>query len=357
MSSDYEGTAKVTLKIIDATTWEAQVVACPPDFPDKHKRLFHREFRNYPTGTLLDATVRIHDCGISIPKWEVVSEPETAVRQEVSDDPYAGWQDVGGVWFSPLELAVFNALTIMLEESPANLLICGPSGYGKTARAKAWAEAHGMDFIRINVALTRDTEEFFGYREAREGSTVFEASEFTKIIRRGNAVVLLDEINRAEAWILNALFPVLDYERGTIVHNERVDVGDNVLFIATANIGLQFVGTFESDAALLNRMDARIEVVPPPEAVEVGLLVARCGISEDDATNVVRSLARLRSTNMDTGTLDISTRSALKLARLIRAGLPIRNAFEIVVINNATEEMRKDVIDLVNVMLGELVSW
>lgn len=170
-------------------------------------------------------------------------------------------------------------------------------------------------------------------------------------------MVLLDEINRAEAWILNALFPVLDYERGTIVHNERVDVGDNVLFIATANIGLQFVGTFESDAALLNRMDARIEVVPPPEAVEVGLLVARCGISEDDATNVVRSLARLRSTNMDTGTLDISTRSALKLARLIRAGLPIRNAFEIVVINNATEEMRKDVIDLVNVMLGELVSW
>ena len=80
------------------------------------------------------------------------------------------------------------------------IMMIGASGYGKTTVPQAKAEQWGMEFLRWDCATVRDPEEFFGFRGAVDGSTMtdegevfFSESEFTRIVERGNAVVVLDD--------------------------------------------------------------------------------------------------------------------------------------------------------------------
>ena len=70
---------------------------------------------------------------------------------------------------------------------------------------------------------------------------MFDETKFVKAITSGNSVILLDELNRAYPNVLNTLLPVLDDTRTLTVGTETYEVADNVIFIATANIGQQYV--------------------------------------------------------------------------------------------------------------------
>lgn len=309
------------------------------------------DFGEVSPGTLVSVTVLLGRNGLAVHSVDVQTPAQQeAVVEAVTED---NW--VEGIYFSREELMLFNAAQALLDEAPVNLLISGPSGYGKTSKAKAWAKHHGMGFLRMDCSLIRDPEEWFGYREAADGSTLFHPTRFTEMVEAGNAVILLDEFNRAESWLANSLFPILDFERRTLVHGRDIEVGPRTLFIATANIGLAYVGTFEFDAALINRMDARIDVGILPNDIEAEVIMRRTrGITPDAAAAIVNTLSFLRRAKLDDAVLDVSTRSALKIAKLCGAGLSLRQAFQFVVVNNALAEDRKAVQDVVNSELGVL---
>jgi len=268
-------------------------------------------------------------------------------------------KDNDGVWISGVYVdrrnyeTVEAAMRVSASSRPTNVLVVGPSGYGKTSLAQAAAAVHGLKYLRMNCAQVRDPEEWFGYREARNGSTEFVKSRLIEVVQRGDAVVCLDEFNRVEPWLSNTLYPLLDHDRATVIHNEQIKVGPNTTFFATVNLGYQYVGAFTLDAAIVNRMDATIKVAALPKAVEVKLLRARTGCLVKDAEAVVKVVHKARALCESARIMaDMSTRTSLKVALMMAAGkLSLADAFTAVVINVLQPDDAKRVIDTVSDML------
>lgn len=237
-------------------------------------------------------------------------------------------------------------------------MLVGGSGYGKTTIGQQMAKEWGMTFYRQDCAGVRDPEEFFGFRAAADGSTVdengnplFIPTEFTRHITEGNCVVVLDELNRIDPYISNVLFPLLDHAGRTIVAGHEIVVGPNVIFLATLNLGFQFTGTFTLDTALRNRFMIAILVGPLPMDIEEKILRARGNIDKAMATKIVKFMSELRTaTSEGRLSIDASTRVSINLAKLIGAGLSLKQAVTYAVINGVSADEAKIIIDHLNLI-------
>lgn len=288
-------------------------------------------------------TVEVEDCE----KKENIKAVE-AIEPKTAGAKTPDWYD--GFFMPKEELKAFEVAYELSAKLPAKIMMIGPSGYGKTTLGEAFAIQRGMNFVRFNVALVRDPEEFFGYRTAENGTVKFIESEFTKAIKQGNTVVVLDELNRASSEMHNALFPILDDAGRTTVFGEEIVVGPRTIIVATVNVGYQFTGTFALDQALVNRMDITLRVGPLNGATEAQVLVRRTGITMEDAAKIVKVCQALRNLN-EAGTIlvDASTRTSLKVARIVASGkVGIKDAFRLAVVNGANIDEQKDIIDAIS---------
>lgn len=239
------------------------------------------------------------------------------------------------------------------QEKPVNVMMVGPSGYGKSSIPKQKAKDWEMSFLRWDCATVRDQEEFFGFRGAENGSTIdsdgktiFTPSKFTEAITEGNCVVVLDELNRIDPYILNILFPILDHERRTSVAGHDIVVGPNVIFFATINVGFQFTGTFQLDSALVNRFMININVGSLPKKTEQRILCERTGVASAYSEKIVELMTKLRRLNEDGKLLiDASTRVSLQVATLVKHGMTLENAINFGISNKATKDERKEIVD------------
>ena len=254
-----------------------------------------------------------------------------------------------------------------------NILLTGASGYGKTSTFEALAKWLGYDFLRVNCASITDVKSWFGNHEAKGGSTFFVPTKFTEMIRRGKCVVVLDEVNRVEAWLTNPLFEILDHARRTIVHDEEIEVGEGVIFGLTMNVGAKYAGTFVTDAAFLNRIDATVELKAPSVEREVEILMQHMLPSESrrntklvpeevansptydpsiESMRIVTLLNKLRDlVDRDQYDVDVSTRTGLKLVNLMRLGVGLAEACNYVIVNTAQPAERKAIVDIINLQL------
>jgi MoxR-like ATPase len=276
------------------------------------------------------------------------------VVPEVSSNEEDDFEKYGELYVPKVIIRALSAIKKLAHKGASNLLLVGPSGNGKTSLAKQFADMHDLSFTKINCSVIRDPEEWFGIREAKDGSTIFVESDFTKAVKHGKSVILLDEINRLEPYIHNSLMPLLDETRSTKVHGHEITCGPEVIFISTMNMGAGFVGTFILDTAIRNRMDATIVMPSLTAKREIALLVERTGIEEADAQRIVSNLDKLRDVaqknQMD---IDISHRTALKIARTLATGdLLVKEAFALVIFNNA--ESSEQAKMLVDSLLGSL---
>lgn len=274
-----------------------------------------------------------------------------AIKTETKASPLTGYY---------IERDVRSAFTTAKRISDGNpqravkLMMVGPSGYGKTTLPRLFAQVTGMGFYRMNCASIRDPEEWFGYREARDGSTVFLKSEFIKLLEAGNLVVVLDEFNRLEPWLHNTLFPMLDDDGCTVIHDEKVAIGPNVIVVATINTGYKYTGVFELDEALMNRFEFVLSVGPLPVNEEENVLIERTGVNKKVAQTIVNVASEMRRLEAV-----CSTRTTLLIAQMVQAGMNLREAYENAVVrrivgSDAQMGMRKQVIDRLNIMLGTM---
>lgn len=257
------------------------------------------------------------------------------------------------VYVSNEDMKIFEAVKKVSEKRHTSVLMVGSSGYGKTTIPEYLAKKWDMDFIRWDCANVRDTEEFFGYRAAINGSIATEdgelffiETEFVKKVKKGNCIVVLDELNRTDPYITNALFPLLDHAGKTTVAGYDIEVGENVIFVGTINVGHEFTGTFALDQALVNRFIAKIVVGPLPTEVEIELLQSRVGIDKLVAKNLVNFLTKLRNLNkVGDLSIDASTRVSLNMAELLKSGLDMKLCITCTIINGISDNESKLVMD------------
>lgn len=259
------------------------------------------------------------------------------------------------VYVSKEDRKVFEVVRNISTKRHVALMMIGPSGYGKTSVPQQMATEWGMEFLRWDCATVRDPEEFFGFRGAQDGSTltddgetIFSKSNFTQVLEEGNAVIVLDELNRIDPYIANILFPLLDHAGKTSIVGYDIEVGPNVIFVATVNLGFQFTGTFTLDTALTNRFTAKVLVGPLPKRIEEKVIMARGDIDYDTASQVVNIMKELRAMN-NSGDLsiDASTRVSIQIAEMVGAGLTIKEALQYVVVNGTSEDEAKRILDKV----------
>lgn len=220
-----------------------------------------------------------------------------------------------------------------------NTLLVGPTGTGKTEIVQRICESLGIACHIYDMGSMQDPlTDLLGSHRLENGSSVFDYAKFVYDVQQPG-VILLDELSRAPLMANNILFPCLDGRRTLPVEiadskNERIiKVHPECTFIATANVGTEYSGTNDIDAALMNRF-LPLQLDYMPENIETEVVTVRTGIDKATAKKLVAFVNRVRTENMN-GIISksVSTREVLACADLIADGFTPLEAINFVITN------------------------
>ncbi len=143
-------------------------------------------------------------------------------------------------------------------------LLEGLPGLGKTLLAKAFAQASGLSYRRIQFTPDLLPADITGTEILEDGQFVFRPGPLFA------QVVLADEINRATPKTQSALLEAMQ-EQSVTVSGLRHPLPEPFLVLATQN-PLELEGTYPLPEAQLDRFMTKISVQAPPRATWVRIL-------------------------------------------------------------------------------------
>ena len=144
----------------------------------------------------------------------------------------------------------------------ASLLFVGPTGVGKTEVARVLARELGIELIRFDMSEYTEKHTVAKLIGSPAGYVGYEdGGLLTDAIRKTpNAVLLLDEIEKAHQAIYNILLQVMDYARLTDNKGRKADFR-NVVLIMTSNAGAQFASHSVGFNSSVSRGEAMMKQV------------------------------------------------------------------------------------------------
>lgn len=221
-----------------------------------------------------------------------------------------------------------------------NIMMTGPSGTGKTLSAQSVAKVlDGRPFFYFNLGATQDPRStLIGNTHFSKDSGTFVADAlFVQAIQTENAILLLDELTRANPDAWNILMSVLDENQRYLRIDERPDtptikVAKGVTFIATANIGSEYTSTRVLDRAMLDRFSAIVEMYYMDINEEVNLLRQTYPDVPQDMLLAIAEIANTTRVQVNSDdprvTTALSTRLTVEMAGLAHDGFSLTDIAE-----------------------------
>lgn len=271
--------------------------------------------------------------GVKTPALEALALPVWNCPDAPARDPF--------FLFDP---ALLEDLSLCVAQGSFAWL-AGPKGTGKTSAAAQLAAGLGRPFFRIAFNEHTEPRDLLGAIGLKDGETIFQDGALTKAIKTPGAIVLLDEPTIARAGTLAALQTLLDHRFVLLETGERVDVAQDVLFIAADNTAGRgdesghYVGTRTMNAAFLDRFDVTLLVDYPRADIETQALVNRTNAPKALADLVV-SFANKTRQKCASGDLTegVGFRRLAAFTKRLVAGVDPKHAFETAVLNGAHGE-------------------
>lgn len=215
-----------------------------------------------------------------------------------------------------------------------NTLFKGPAGSGKTELIQLACNRLGLKCHIYDMGSMYDPiSDLLGVHRMTAQGSVFDYAQFTQDIQQ-EGVILLDELSRATPAVNNILMPCLDSRRTLRVEmagakdKREIPVHPKCRFIATANLGAEYVGTSELDLALRDRFD-EMDISYMPAEEETAMLIKRFGIPRADAQNIVSTAVTIRNIYAkEEIEFSITTRETIRAAKKVAAGWTAVKAME-----------------------------
>jgi len=142
------------------------------------------------------------------------------------------------------------------------MLFMGPTGVGKTFIAKKMSEVVGLPLLRIDCSEYGEAHEYSKLIGAPPGYIGHDAGgRFDAVlneIEKNGAVVLFDEIEKANVRVHDLILHVLDEGRFTTGQNKEIDF-THCYLVMTSNLGAQGVESLKNRAGFSSRAVSKAE--------------------------------------------------------------------------------------------------
>lgn len=233
------------------------------------------------------------------------------------------------------------------------VLLKGPTGCGKTRFVRFMAARLRRPLVTVACQEDLAAADLTGRYLLEGGATVWRDGPLTRAVRTG-AICYLDEVVEARADVITLLHPLTDDRRTLPLDRlgEEIHAPDDFLVVLSYNPGYQSLSR-----ELKESTRQRFVSIPfdyPPEAVEAEIVAAEAVCEQDLARTLVRlgrATRNLKSHGLREGA---STRLLVYAARLVGAGLPLKEACEFTLVGSLTDdpEMVRALRELLRSSLG-----
>lgn len=238
-------------------------------------------------------------------------------------------------WYRPVgdELTLFEHA--WRQRLP--LMLKGPTGCGKSRFVEHMAARLGRPLVTVACHDETSAIDLTGRYLVEGGQTVWQDGPVTRAVRQG-AILYLDEVAEARPDVVVVLHPLTDHRRQLVVerHDEVVAAPPEFMLVISWNPGYQR-GLKEIKPSTRQRF-VGLSFRWPKADVEQEIVLGETGVTADVAKRLVALAGKLRA--QDTlGLAELpSTRLLVHTARLIRAGMPPRQACQAGVVESLTDD-------------------